>query len=338
LAAIRGGATGLALRFASASSADGKQGLPLVPDALNAALAGIDVATIHLRVEPHQDGVRIAKWLEDLIAASGLAPELADVAFGLDPLAAVAAQILLDPQEFAAVFLALHSARFRGPFALLDGRAFHEAGATEAQELAAILGSAAWWLRTLETADVGPDIALPFLGAAVATDSDILVSIAKLRALRLLWARLYGVCNVPPCPLQLHAETSRRMLTRDELTDNLLRNTLAAFAAGVGGADTISVTQHIAALGISDRNARALARNVQHLLMEESHLHRVFDPAAGSGAIEMLTEQLAACAWEEFRTIEREGGIIDSFRAGLFPARVGGAHQAEATKATEAAT
>ena len=123
------------------------------------------------------------------------------------------------------------------------------------------------------------------------------------------------------------------MLTRADLLANLLRNTLAAFAAGVGGADTISVVPHTAALGITDRNARALARNIQHLLMEESDLHRVADPAAGSGAIEALTEALAERAWAEFRAIEREGGIVESLRAGQFQARIAAAgRRATATR------
>ena len=321
IAGIGGGATGLALRFSSASS-DGAQGLPPTPDTIEATLDGIDVATLQLRLEPHEEGIRIARWVEELIARSGLAPESADVAFGLDPLAAVRARVAPDPRSLAETFLALKQAGFRGSLALLDGRSLHESGGTEAQELAAILGSAAWWLRTLEASEVAPDAAFPFLAAALGTDCDMLVSIAKIRALRLLWARLEELCGATKTPLRVHAETSRRMLTRTELTDNLLRNTLAAFAAGVGGADSISVLPHIAAIGISDRNARALARNIQHLLMDECDLHRVFDPAAGSGAIEALTEALAERGWEEFRVIEREGGIVESLGSGGFQDRI----------------
>jgi methylmalonyl-CoA mutase len=324
LADLEGGATGLSLRFADASSAAG-QGLPPTAEAVRTALDGVDLAAIHLRLEPHSEALQAAEWLKNLIATSGIAPERADIAFGLDPVAAMAARGAeppLDPQRFAAAFLALRAAQFRGALATLDARIFHEAGATDAQELAAILGAAAWWLRALDDAGAAPHAALPYLGASVSVDRDVIVSIAKLRALRRLWARLRELCAVPKAALPVHAETSRRMLTHADPDTNLLRNTLAAFAAGTGGADTIAVAPHTAALGLTDKSARALARNLQHLLMEESQLHCVADPGAGSGAVEGLTEALAERAWAEFQTIEREGGIVESLRTGAFQGRV----------------
>lgn len=320
LAAVKGGATGLSVHFSGVGAAS--PGLPLSHEALVAALDGIDLAAIHLRLDPHEDGLRLAEWLKDSIATSGLAPERADVSFGLDPVAVIAAGGSPDPKQFATVFRSLRNARFRGPIALLDGRRFHEAGATGAQELAAVLAAGAWWLRALDEAGVAPDAALPFFGAGISAGCDVLLSIAKLRALRLLWGRFKELCDAPSTALHIHAETSRRMLTRADVLDNLLRNTLAAFAAGVGGADAITVAAHTAALGITDRNARALAHNIQHLLMDEADLHRVADPAAGSGALEALSDELAERSWEEFRTLEREGGLIESLRAGQFQKRI----------------
>ena len=118
------------------------------------------------------------------------------------------------------------------------------------------------------------------------------------------------------------------MLARADATTNLLRNTVAAFAAAVGGADAITVLPHTAAAGLADRSARALAMNIQHLLVEESHLHVVADPAAGSGAIEALTETLAERAWSDFSEIERDGGIVESLRAGAFQGRIAKARAA----------
>jgi methylmalonyl-CoA mutase len=314
LAAIEGGATGLALHFAPS-------GLPATLAALREALDGIDLAAIHLRIEPAAHGLELADLVRESVVASGLAPERSKIAFGLDPLAG-AAESVPDLARFAAMFQKLRAARFGGPLAILDGRPFHAAGATEAQELAVILGAAAWWLRALEASGVAPEAALPLIGASLSVDQDVLLSIAKLRALRLLWSRLQDVCGAPRNQLQVHAETSQRMLSRDDVLDNLLRNTLAAFSAGVGGADSVSVVEHTAPLGVADRNGRALARNIQHLLMEESDLHRVADPAAGSGAVEALTDRLAERAWEEFRAIEREGGILESLRGGLLRKRI----------------
>jgi methylmalonyl-CoA mutase len=296
-------------------------------EALRETLRDVDIAAIHLRLEPCEDAVGAAELLHDFIAGSGLAPERANAAFGLDPLAVVIARGgTPDAKRFVGAFLALRDAGFKGPLAVAEGRHFHEAGATEAQELAAILATAVWWLRRLEAASVSPEAALPCLGASIGIGCDIILSLAKVRALRLLWARLQEVCEAPKSGLNIHAETSRRMLSRTDVLDNLLRNTLAAFAAGVGGADSVSVIPHTAALGITDRNARALARNIQHLLMLEADLHRVADPAAGSGAVEALTEAIAARAWEEFQTIEREGDIAESLlRADGLHARIAAA-------------
>jgi methylmalonyl-CoA mutase len=327
---LEGGATGLSLRFAGASSAAGA-GLPVGAAALRVALDGVDIAKTHLRLEPGADGPAGARWLRDVVEASGVAPELTSVAFGLDPVAALAGQRAIprdDAPEFAACIRELTAAHFRGPFVTLDGRIFHETGATEAQELAAVLAAAAWWLRLLDDAGTAPLDSLPFLGVSLSVDRDQFLSIAKLRALRLLWARLAEFCEAEPQPLSIHAETSRRMLTRADPSTNLLRTTLAAFAAGIAGADSVTVLPHTAALGHPDQDARALARNIQHLLMDEAHLHRVADPGGGSGAIEALSEALAARAWAEFQIIEREGGIVASLVAGAFQARIANARAA----------
>jgi methylmalonyl-CoA mutase len=128
------------------------------------------------------------------------------------------------------------------------------------------------------------------------------------------------------------------MMTRAEPMTNLLRTTVAAFAAAVGGADSIAVLPHDIALGAASPGARALARSMQHLLMEESHLHVVGDPAAGSGAVEALTEGLAERGWEEFRAIEREGGIVESLRTGAFQQRIRQARAALAANLAKGVT
>jgi methylmalonyl-CoA mutase len=325
---LKGGATGLSIRVAGAPSAAGF-GLPSDAAALAAAFDGIDLAALHVRIEPHPEGPAIASWLRRLIERSGLAPERADAAFGLDPIAiAATAGTLPDAEACTSTFRDLRAAGLRGPFAELDTRVYHEAGASEAQELAAMLGAAAWWLRRLDAGGTAPREALACFGATLAVDCDEFLSIAKLRAARLLWARLVELCGAAETPLRIHAETSRRMLTRADPHTNLLRNTIAAFAAGIGGADSIAILPHDSACGLPDRSARALARNTQHILIEEAHLQRVADPAAGSGIVEALTDALAERAWSEFQTIEREGGIEESLRTGAFPAHIAAAREA----------
>lgn len=318
---LAGGATGLSLRFADGPSA-GRSGLQPDAASLRDALAGIDLAAISLRIEPHLDGPETARLLKTMIAESGLAPERAVASFGLDPIGPAArhGRDVPSADRCADCFRELQAAGLRGPIAELDGRVFHEAGGTETQELAAVLAAAVWWLHAL-----GDASALPLFGATLTVDRDQFVSIAKIRALRLLWARLTELCGTAPAQLRIHAETSRRMMTRTDPQGNLLRTTIAAFSAAIGGADSILVLPHTIALGLPDRGARALARNLQHLLKDEAHLDRVADPSAGAGALEALTDALAERAWMEFQAIEAEGGIAESLRASAFPGRIAAA-------------
>ena len=146
--------------------------------------------------------------------------------------------------------------------------------------------------------------------------------------LRHLWERVEEACGLVPEPIELSAETAWRMTTRRDPYGNMLRATLAAFSAGVAGSDSIGVLPFTAALGLADAFARRAARNLQHVLIEEAHLWRVADPAAGSGAFEALTRALAQKAWELFQEIEREGGIIASLTGGKLQARIAVAREA----------
>jgi methylmalonyl-CoA mutase len=176
--------------------------------------------------------------------------------------------------------------------------------------------------QTMETAIAATEIAL-------SVDQEQFLSIAKCRAMRRLHARLQEACGMEVLqPARLHAETSYRMLTVLDPETNILRNTIAVFAAGVGGADSISVLPHTLALGLPDRFARRVARNTQTVLVDECHLAFVQDPAAGSGAIEQLTDALCDRAWQEFRQIEREGGLKASLSTGAVQARIAKAYSA----------
>jgi methylmalonyl-CoA mutase len=203
-----------------------------------------------------------------------------------------------------------------------DGRPYHDAGATAAHEVGATLATALAYLRALEGAGIGLDRARAQLAFVLSADQDIFVTIAKLRALRLAWGHIEEACGLAAAPIHLHAETSWRMLTRMDPWTNLVRGTVAAFAAGVGGADSVAVLPFSTALGVPDRFARRAARNAQHILMAEANLHRVADPAAGSGAIEALTDRLCHDAWTFLQAIERQGGIIEALAKGFVTAEL----------------
>ncbi len=156
----------------------------------------------------------------------------------------------------------------------------------------------------------------------LAADQDQFLTTAKFRAIRKLWARIEEACGLSPKPAFVSAETAWRMMTKRDPHGNIVRGTIAALAAAVGGADAITVLPYSAALGLPDAHARRIARNTQTILIEESNLYRVADPAAGSGAIETLTDALCAKAWTLFQDIEREGGTAEALAKGSIQSAV----------------
>lgn len=200
----------------------------------------------------------------------------------------------------------------------VDGPAFHNLGATAAWELAATIGAAVAYLRLLTESGLSIGDALAQIGLRLAADDDQFMTLAKMRAARRLWARVAEVAGDPDGgAATLHAETSLPMMTQRDPWVNMLRCTLAAFGAGVGGADTVLVHPFDVAIaggfpGTATSFARRIARNTQLLLLEESHVGRVLDPAGGSWFVEDLTEELAQHAWQHFQAIEARGGFANA--------------------------
>ncbi|TQC49271.1 methylmalonyl-CoA mutase [Rhodococcus sp. WS4] len=210
----------------------------------------------------------------------------------------------------------------------VDGTAFHNAGAADAEELGASIAAGLEYLRALTASGLTIGQALGQLGFRFSATDDQFQTIAKFRAARLVWARIAQVCGASDFGgAPQHAVTSAAMMAQRDPWVNMLRTTLAAFGAGVGGADAVTVLPFDAALpagalGVSKTFAARIARNTQLLLLEESHLGRVLDPAAGSWYVEDLTQQVAAKAWEFFQQIEAAGGYLAALDAGLISERI----------------
>ena len=199
----------------------------------------------------------------------------------------------------------------------IDGSAAHEAGAGDVAELGYSLAVGVHCLRGLETA--GYDLAKAFnlMEFRYAATADQFSTIAKFRAARVLWSRIGELSGArEPFGQSQHAVTSLPMLTRYDPWVNLLRTTVAAFAAGVGGADAVTVLPFDTRLGLPDAMGRRLARNISSLLISESHVAAVHDPAAGAQAVEMLTSDMAEAGWAEFQRIEAAGGIVNALQDG----------------------
>lgn len=198
----------------------------------------------------------------------------------------------------------------------VDGPAFHNLGSSAAWELAGSIAAAVAYLRLLSDGGVSTPDALRQISFRYAADDDQFMTIAKLRVARQLWARVAEVVGAQDAgAARIHAVTSLPMMTQRDPWVNMLRTTLAAFSAGVGGADTVQVLPFDAAIpggldGTSTSFARRIARNTQLLLLEESHIGQVLDPAGGSWFVEDLTGQLAEQAWAHFQDIEARGGFV----------------------------
>ena len=209
--------------------------------------------------------------------------------------------------------------------ATIDGTRFHDAGASDAQELGDTLAVVVATLRVLTEAGLDVGAALAQLEIRLAATVEQFATIAKFRAARRLLARVAEVCSQPTAAtdVPLHAVTSRAMTTRYEPAVNIVRATVACFAAAAGGADAVTVLPHDSAARRwpTDR-ARRLARNTQTVLELESNVARVIDPAGGSWYVERLTDELAERAWDVFQEIEAAGGFRAAVEAGIVDDRI----------------
>ncbi|OBA76670.1 methylmalonyl-CoA mutase small subunit [Mycobacterium sp. 1554424.7] len=313
LAALADGVSALLVRVGDSGVAPGDLGqllagvyLDLVPVILDAGADYAEACDALLALVDRLDADRRGALSIDL---------------GADPLTATLSGRPSPPTE-QVIAVATRAAGNPGVRAItVDGPAFHNLGANASWELAGTVAAAVAYLRLLTEAGLPVGQALRQIGFRLAADDDQFMTIAKIRAARQLWARVAEVVGEPEAGAAVvHAETSLPMMTQRDPWVNMLRGTVAAFGAGVGGADTVLVSPFDVAIpggfpGVGSGFARRIARNTQLLLLEESHVGRVLDPAGGSWYVEDLTEQLAQRAWQQFQATEERaarGGFADA--------------------------
>jgi methylmalonyl-CoA mutase len=203
-----------------------------------------------------------------------------------------------------------------------DALPYHQAGGSDAQELGLSMATGVAYLRALTDAGLSAEQAAGQLEFRYAATADQFLTIAKLRAARRLWARVTEVCGIPAAAQRQHAVTSPVMMTRRDPWVNMLRSTLACFAAGAGGADCVTVLPFDHSIGLPDDFARRIARNTHSVLLEESKVAGVVDPAGGSYYVEKLTDDLAKAAWAVFQQVEAAGGLVKGLADGSVAARL----------------
>jgi len=323
------GANGLELEFAGGPGARGFGIADAAKETLARVLDGVIFdAGIAIALNPVLGRENAGVNLADLVEARGFDPAKVDIRFDYQPLSTMAVRGAAPAPwsemapPFARMIRELMERGFKGPFALSDGRPVHDAGGSEAQELAFALAVGLAYLRAMEAGGIALDIARAAISFRLIADADQFLTMAKFRALRLLWARIEQSCGLTPRPVFIAAETSWRMLTQRDPYVNMLRATMATFSAGLAGAGSICVLPHTLALGLPDRFARRVARNTQLVLLEESNLAKVADPAAGSGGIEALTRGLCEAAWTLFQETEKAGGAYAALEQGLIENKV----------------
>lgn len=327
-AAAKAGLDGDAPTAAELAGADGL--MLYTTDDLDRLLTGVylDLAPIHL--DAGAQFLPAAALLAALWQRRQVKPEAAKGAFDADPLAALAATGKLPVPIDAALAQMADLARYTAAHypnvtaVGVDTSPYHDAGATETQDLAASMATAVAYLKAMTAAGLDIDTACRQILFTYSIPCDQFLGICKLRAARQMWARVAESCGAsePARAMRLHAVTAARMMSKRDPWVNILRTTVGCFAAAVGGADSITVRPFDAALGLSDELGRRIARNTHVVLAEESNIAKVIDGGGGSWYVESRTEEIAKAGWVEFQAIEQAGGMVAVLKDGSFAKKI----------------
>jgi Methylmalonyl-CoA mutase, N-terminal domain/subunit len=314
LADLSGGAASVTVKI----DPTGQAGVAIgSADHLALALKDVIVELAPVGLDAGFLGPKAADWLHAVAKSS----PGAKLNFNLDPLGAFAETgASPGPIESHLVSAATVAVRLAQPYPnaqlfLASGRVAHEAGGGEALEVAFAAASAIAYAKALVRAGLPMAEAFARITLGLSADADYFLVIAKLRAARVVWARIAGACGADPLA-RIEARSSRRMLAAKDAYTNMIRLTAAGFGAAVGGADAVQLGAFTDAVGLPTAFARRQSRNTQLVLMEEAAIGRVADPAAGSGYIEALTDEIARAAWARFQAIEAAGGLIAALEKG----------------------
>ena len=331
---LEGGTSSLTITLA----APGQAGLPFDGDAVRKALGGVRLDMIALSIDA---GSRFGE-LPDLIKAitDNRPDETGDTRVSVlaDPLGTLARLGALDSSmdENLAQLVSLAKAKTDGlkldKIISVSGHPYHNAGASDAEELAAMLATLVAYMRALEQAGISPADAISMMAVTLAADAELFNTVAKFRAARRLITQIADACGCPDAArdVTLKAQTSERMMTRLDPWVNMLRTTAACTGAALGGAQEITVLPFTWSLGQPDKFARRMARNCQIVLMEEAALGTVIDPTGGSAYADYLTDQLAQKSWEIFQKTEKSGGMFKALQSGIIQSAIAETHQARA--------
>lgn len=303
----------------------GQGGLSLSSVAdLAEALAGIDLESTPIYAHVDASALSFTALLAALVKKQGQSLDKLRGAIGMDPLGHLARHGHL-PRDLNGVYDVMAQligwAKHNAPqlqIITVQGHPYHNGGASATQELAFALATAVDYLRALQERGLSVDDLAPRIRFAFSVGSNFFMEIARLRAARLLWAKIVQAFggNAEAQKMTLHARTSAWNQTLYDPHVNLLRGTTEAFSAIIGGCDSLHIAPFDELLGASDEFSRRIARNTHTVLREETHITHTVDPAGGSWYVENLTDAVARQSWAIFQEVEKQGGMLKALHAG----------------------
>jgi methylmalonyl-CoA mutase len=289
---------------------------------ITTALRGVAVDAISTCFHSGTDSLAIAALYFAAAKTSGLDSKDLRASFDNDPIADLVTNGALNTSlsnRFDHIAALTEYAGKNAPGVrtiTVQGDIYHNAGATATQELGYITATLVSYIEEMKARGLAPASVFPHIRVRLAVGSDYFMEIAKIRAARWLWSKVAAAYGVKNAPVHIHASTSKWNKTTYDAHTNMLRVTAEAFAAVVGGADSLHIGPYDEISGHTDEFSRRIARNLHTILREECGLDRVIDPAGGSTYIEWLTDQIASKSWGIFQEIEKNGGMLASLQSG----------------------
>ena len=302
---------------------------------LDAVLNDLDVAELPCVIQAGTSSLPAAAFLAVIFQKKGIPFEKLHGCIGIDPLGMLAGHGTLAHSletAYAKMCGLTCWAKDRAPHLrtiLVQGISYHNGGASAVQELASIIATAVEYLRHMQDAGLSVDDVAPHFQFECAVGTSYFMEIAKLRAARLLWAKVMKAFNGNETSqkMALHVRSTRWNKTLHDPYVNMLRTTVEAFAGVLGGCESLHVGGFDEAIRTPDDFSQRIARNTQTILKEEAHIHDVIDPAGGAWYVEKLTDEVARKSWTLFQNIEQQGGMTKVLQNGFIQEQI--SHTAE---------
>lgn len=300
------------------------------PALIESLLRGIYCESIEINFSPRGNAKELFTVFTDYLRRNGVKPGVVRGAVEADPLGRlmVNGSLCISVEESMDYIADLvKGAEYFENFRVLgiNGAAFGNAGAGIVQELAFSLAMGNEYMSQLTDRGISPDTAAGSMGFTFGISSSYFMEIARLRATRILWAKIvdaYSPGSRDACKIYIHSVTVDWNKTIYDPYVNMLRTQTEAMSAALGGANSITVKPFDSIFREPTEFSERIARNQQLLLMEESNLDKVNDPSAGSYYIEKLTALIAEHAWNLFVETENKGGFLAELQKGSVQAMV----------------